>query len=61
MIGPDGDVVEFTETFTELPPDPTVEVELDEAPDEISRLEIEIEAMHMGQPYKIHIRELTIY
>jgi hypothetical protein len=61
MIGPDEEVVEFTETYTELPPDPTVEVDLDQAPEEIARLEIEIEAMHMGQPYKIHIRELTIY
>lgn len=61
MIAPDESVVEFTETYTELPPDPSVEVDLDDAPDEIARLEIEIEAMHMGQPYKIHIRDLTLY
>jgi hypothetical protein len=61
MFGTDEEVVEYTETFTELPPDPTVEVDLDDTPEEVIRIEIEIEAMHMGQPYKIHIRDLNIY
>jgi hypothetical protein len=61
MTGPDQEVVEYSQSFLNQPPDPTIEVDFDETPEQISRLEIEIEGLYLGQPYKIHIRELSIY
>ncbi len=54
----DGEPVVYTETYIDQPMDPTVSLEFDGAPAQVSRLEIEIR--HLGEPgpAKIHLREI---
>ncbi len=48
-----------TATYEGLPPDPTVEMVFDSPPPAVSRLEIEILQLHVGETAKIHIREIV--
>jgi hypothetical protein len=53
-----GQPVVYTETYTDQPMDPTVSLEFGGAPEQVTRLEIEIR--HLGEPgpAKIHLREI---
>jgi hypothetical protein len=51
----------YTQTFTEQPPDPTVDLPVDNGPVEARRVEIEIFGLHFGTPAKIHVREINVY
>jgi hypothetical protein len=53
--------ITYSQSYTNLPDDPTVDLPFDEGPIEVKKIEIEIFAPHFGTPAKIHIRELTLY
>jgi 4-amino-4-deoxy-L-arabinose transferase-like glycosyltransferase len=55
----DSEPVVYAETYTGLPNDPTVSIDFDEAPAQVSRLEMEV--LHLTEPpgaAKIHLREI---
>ncbi len=51
---------EFSKRFTGLPDDPTVELDFGEPFQDILGLEIEITAISVGTPFKIHVRDITL-
>jgi hypothetical protein len=50
----------YQQTFTGLPPDPTVELLFDDGPTLITKLEISVTNMMEGPKAKIHIREIVL-
>ena len=50
----------YTQAFTDMPADPHVEMSLPDAPSLVSHVRVEIEALGVGDGFKIHIRELVL-
>jgi hypothetical protein len=50
----------YTQAFTDMPADPHVEMSLPDAPSPVSHVRVEIEALGVGDGFKIHIRELVL-
>ncbi len=50
----------YSETYYNLPADPTVEVLFDEAPESVVRIEMEIRNLNEPETAKIHLRELVL-
>lgn len=57
----DPDPLRFEETYMDLPDDPTVSLSFGETIDEILEMRIEILSLIPGDPFKIHLRELSWY
>jgi hypothetical protein len=51
---------EFSRRFIQLPDDPTVEIDFEKTFQAVSKIEIEIMALSVGDPFKIHLRDLTL-
>jgi hypothetical protein len=51
---------EFSDTFVNLPDDPTVELDFGAMIQDINKIEIEITALSAGTPFKIHLRDLKL-
>ncbi|TFH36387.1 MAG: hypothetical protein E4G99_05080 [Anaerolineales bacterium] len=56
-----GQAQEITRSFSNLPDDPTVEVDFGEIITNVVSIQIEISALNAGSPFKIHLRELALY
>ena len=52
--------VVYSESYRNLPQDPTVEMAFDEAPGSVVRIEMEIRNLNEGETAKIHLRELVL-
>jgi hypothetical protein len=50
----------YSQTFIDMPADPHVEMSLPDAPTAVSHVRVEIEALNVGDGFKIHIRELAL-
>lgn len=50
----------YAQRFTNLPPDPTVEILLEGAPAEVTRVAISIKDEGAADPVHIHVREVTL-
>lgn len=51
--------IEYAKTFFELPEDPTVEFEFDDAPAMLTKIEISVENLNADSEGNVHIREIT--
>jgi hypothetical protein len=60
LLYPTGDTqpVTVTQIYRGLPPDPHVEMPLENAPPLVSKIRLEIKALDVGEVFKIHIREI---
>jgi hypothetical protein len=58
-IGGDARPGRYSGTFTELPPDPTVELDFDQ-PYAVTRLRLEIKDPHAGDRANIHVRDIEL-
>jgi hypothetical protein len=52
--------VTYTQAYRSPPPDPTVELDFDDAPGPVSRIRIEVEELTTGDDAHVHIRDLVL-
>jgi hypothetical protein len=61
LLESDPEPLVFEETYTDLPDDPTVKLPFGEALEDVIEFRLEIESLTPGDPFKIHVRELSWY
>jgi 4-amino-4-deoxy-L-arabinose transferase-like glycosyltransferase len=57
--GETAEPIEYTQTYFGLPEDPTVEIEFDDAPSRLTKVEISVKNLNADSEGNVHIREIT--
>jgi hypothetical protein len=58
--GPNDSFVVYENNYKDLPPDPTVSIDLENGPQSVQKLIVEIKHNTLEDPTNIHIRELQL-